>query len=512
MKTIAVPVFVIAVLTSLLVLVPDIAAADSHQPGSEGHALHDSLPQEPPSHDGHGEHSGDGLGKKLPLWAVVPFVGILLSIAVFPLLAPHFWHQHFPGVSAFWALIFAVPFVYVYHGAAVHKILHIYLIDYFPFIILLWALFTIAGGIVVRGSLQGTPIVNTVLLLIGTALASWVGTTGAAMIMIRPVLRANASRKKKAHTVCFFIFLVANIGGSLTPLGDPPLFLGFLHGVPFFWTLNILPHMLLVSVLLLVMFFFLDTFHYRREKAVMASPSKEGKQSIRVEGWHNFFLLGGVVVAVLMSGIVKLGDVTIWGIAVSKQNLLRDFVMIVMGISSLVSTKASLREANEFSWFPIKEVAYLFAGIFMTIIPALAILQAGSEGALAFLLRAVKEPYHYYWITGALSSFLDNAPTYLTFFNSALGKLQIPEPLVKQALGYVVGVKDNPEFIRYLKAISAGAVFMGANTYIGNAPNFMVKSIAEESGIAMPSFFGYLLKYSIPILIPLFVVVTFVFF
>jgi len=209
---------------------------------------------------------------------------------------------------------------------------------------------------------------------------------------------------------------------------------------------------------------------------------------------------------------LKLGEVTVWGIAIPGQNLLRDFVMISMGISSLVFTKASLREANEFSWFPIKEVAYLFAGIFMTIIPALAILQAGNEGALAFLLRAVKEPYHYFWMSGTLSSFLDNAPTYLTFFNSALGKLQIPEVMVKQALGYVAGVESNPVFIQYLKAISAGAVFMGANTYIGNAPNFMVKSIAEESGIAMPSFFGYMVKYSIPILIPLFIIVTLVLF
>ena len=512
MRTIIVSAFVSVVLASLFLLSPDTARAGSHQSDADHHAIHDASPHNGPSHAERVEHHGDGIGKKLPLWTVIPFVGILLSIAIFPLIAPHFWHRHFPKVSAFWALLFAVPFVYVYHGTAAHEILHIYFIDYFPFIILLWALFTIAGGIVVRGSLQGKPIVNTILLLIGTVLASWVGTTGAAMIMIRPVLRANASRKKKVHIICFFIFLVANIGGSLTPLGDPPLFLGFLHGVPFFWTMCLLPHMLLVSVLLLVMFFFLDTFYYRREKPEVTPSKKEEKEPIRVEGWHNFFFLAGVVAAVLMSGILKLGDVTVLGIAIPKQSLLRDFLMILMGILSLVSTKAYLREANEFSWFPIKEVAYLFAGIFMTIIPALAILQAGSEGALAFLLRAVKEPYHYYWITGVLSSFLDNAPTYLTFFNSALGKLQIPEPMVKEALGYVAGVKDNPEFIQYLKAISAGAVFMGANTYIGNAPNFMVKSIAEEAGIAMPSFFGYLVKYSIPILIPLFVIVTFIFF
>jgi len=457
-------------------------------------------------------HHGSNIGKKLPLWAGIPFVGILLSIAIFPLLAPNFWHHHFPKISAFWALSFAIPFIYSYRGVAVHEILHIYLIDYFPFIILLWSLFTIAGGIVVRGSLQGKPIVNTILLLIGTVLASWVGTTGAAMIMIRPVLRANASRKKKVHIVCFFIFLVANIGGSLTPLGDPPLFLGFLHGVPFFWTFNLLPQMLFVSILLLIMFFFVDTYYYRQEDHKEDFSLNKKKEPIRVEGWHNFFFLVGVVGSVLMSGILKLGEVNILGIPVQNQNLLRDFLMISMGVLSLITTKEYLHEANEFSWFPIKEVAYLFAGIFMTIIPALAILKAGSEGALAFLINAVREPYHYFWITGTLSSFLDNAPTYLTFFNSALGKLQIPEPMVRQSLGYIAGIKANPEFVVYLKAISAGAVFMGANTYIGNAPNFMVRSIAEESGITMPSFFGYMIKYSIPILIPPFLLVTFIFF
>ena len=458
----------------------------------------------------HGGH--DDLGKKLPLWTILPFVGILLSIAVFPLVAPHFWHHHFPKISAFWAILFALPFIYFFHGKAVHEILHIYLIDYFPFIILLWSLFTISGGIVLRGNLQGTPMVNTILLLVGTLIASWVGTTGAAMIMIRPVLRANSSRRKKTHIICFFIFLVANIGGALTPLGDPPLFLGFLHGVPFFWTMNLLPQMLFASAILLILFFFIDTYYYRREKPKEGAPDKGKKEPLRLDGWHNFFFLAGVVGSILMSGMVKLGEVNVLGIAVQKQNLLRDFLMIFMGALSLWTTKKALREANEFSWFPIKEVAYLFAGIFMTIIPALAILKAGSEGALAFLVNMVKEPYHYYWLTGILSSFLDNAPTYLTFFNSALGKLQIPEPMVREALGYMGELKANPQFISFLKAISVGAVFMGANTYIGNAPNFMVKSIAEEAGVPMPSFFGYMLKYSIPILMPIFILVTFIFF
>ena len=379
--------------------------------------------------------------------------------------------------------------------------------------IMLWSLFTIAGGIVLTGNLQGRPIINTLLLLVGTLIASWVGTTGASMIMIRPVLRANAHRRKKAHIICFFIFLVANIGGSLTPLGDPPLFLGFLHGVPFFWTLKLLPEMLFASSLLLILFFFIDRFYYRREPHKETLVTNNEKVPIGLEGWHNFFFLAGVVGAILLSGILKWEEITIFSISIPKQNLLRDFMMIGMGVLSLLITKKNLRETNEFSWEPIKEVAYLFAGIFMTIIPALAILKAGSEGAFAFLVNAVKEPYHYYWITGGLSSFLDNAPTYFTFFNSALGKLQIPEHMVAQIL--LGGGSDsfiNQEFISFLKAISVGAVFMGANTYIGNAPNFMVKSIAEEAGVGMPSFFGYMFKYSIPILIPLFIIVTFVFF
>jgi Na+/H+ antiporter NhaD/arsenite permease-like protein len=461
--------------------------------------------------EGHKVHHESNIGKVLPLWTMIPFVGILLSIAIFPLAAPHFWHHNFPKISAFWALIFAIPFVFVFHGDAIYEILHIYIIDYIPFIILLWGLYTVAGGIVLSGTINGTPIVNTILLLIGTFFASWIGTTGAAMILIRPLLRAIAHRKRKAHVVCFFIFLVANIGGSLTPLGDPPLFLGFLHGVPFFWTFNILPHMLLVSLLILIVFFIVDSYFYKKEKEV-TPPSPEKKEPIAISGWHNFFFMGGIVGSVLMSGYWHPGEINILGVQQPIQNILRNGIIIFMGILSLLTTKKELRQLNEFTWFPIKEVAYLFAGIFMTIIPALLILKAGSEGALAFLLNTVEKPFHYFWITGILSAFLDNAPTYLTFFNSALGKLQIPEASVQQALGYVSGASSNPHFIAYLKAISAGAVFMGALTYIGNAPNFMVKSIAEEQGIPMPSFFGFMFKYSVPILIPLFFIVTFIFF
>ncbi|MBW2544080.1 MAG: sodium:proton antiporter [Deltaproteobacteria bacterium] len=457
-------------------------------------------------------HGAHNIGTELPVWTAVPFVGILLSIALCPLLIPHFWHNHFGKISAFWALLFAVPFLFTYHNIALHHILHIYLIDYIPFIILLWGLFTIAGGIVVSGSLKGTPAVNTVMLLIGTILASCVGTTGAAMVMIRPVLRANRDRLKKTHIVCFFIFLVANIGGSLTPLGDPPLFLGFLHNVPFFWvTTNLLPHMLTASAILLVMFFIVDTFYYRREKDHVESGPEEEKTPLKIEGVVNFVFLLGVIGLVLMSGYWKPGHLSVVGVHLEYQSIVRDFGIITMGVLSLVVTSRRLREANDFSWFPIAEVAKLFAGIFMTIIPALAILKAGNDGALSGLVLAVKESYHYFWVTGILSSFLDNAPTYLTFFNLALGKLGITEAMVPGALA-AKAVTANPEFIMYLKAISVGAVFMGANTYIGNAPNFMVKSIAEESGVTMPSFFGYMIKYSIPILAPVFLIITFIFF
>lgn len=457
--------------------------------------------------------SHPGLGSVLPVWSIIPFAGILLSIALCPLLTPKFWHHHYGKVSAFWAMAFAIPAIYVYHEMAIFPIAHIYLIDYIPFIILLWGLFTISGGIVVSGSLRGTPGVNSILLLIGTILASWVGTTGASMVMIRPVMRANRDRERKGHIIVFFIFLVSNIGGALTPLGDPPLFLGFLHNVPFFWvTSAIFPHMLLACSILLAVFYAMDTYYYRKEQPGGRAAADNGEKTpIRIEGTYNLLFLAGVVGFVLLSGYWKAGCFTVLGTEVHYQNLVRDVGILAMGFLSLYFTPSKLREANEFGWAPIIEVAKLFAGIFMTILPALGILQAGHQGALAGLLVYVKEPAAYYWASGSLSSFLDNAPTYLTFFYMALGQLGMTEAMVPGACA-IGTVTHNPEFVALLKAISAGSVFMGANTYIGNAPNFMVKSIAEEAGIAMPSFFGYMFKYSIPILIPVFIIVTFVFF
>jgi Na+/H+ antiporter NhaD/arsenite permease-like protein len=322
--------------------------------------------------------------------------------------------------------------------------------------------------------------------------------------MIRPILRSNAWRQYKVHTVVFFIFLVSNIGGVLTPLGDPPLFLGFLHGVPFFWTLKLLPQMIFASFILLGMYFILDSFYYKKEdKLALKIPEIE---PLKIEGAYNFIFLSGIIGGILFSGMVKLGEVNIFGIHKSFENLIRDAILIIMGLSSLVSTKKEIRQGNEFTWAPILEVAYLFAGIFITIIPALAILKAGENGALSFLIKSINTPAHYFWASGVLSSFLDNAPTYLTFLNSEIGKFYpgMPE---SQAVTRLIA-----ERIPYLMAVSAGAVFMGAITYIGNAPNFMVKSIAEEAGVKMPGFFGYMFKYSIPILLVLFIIMTFVFF
>jgi Na+/H+ antiporter NhaD/arsenite permease-like protein len=453
---------------------------------------------------GHGQ-GHENLGEVLPLWSCIPFAFMLLSIAFFPLVAPDFWHHHFGKISAFWAASLGIPFLVVFKGVALYEILHIVLADYVPFIILLWSLYTVSGGILLRGRLRGTPIVNVVILTVGTLLASWMGTTGAAMLLIRPFLRANNYRKNRTFMVVFFIFLVANVGGSLTPLGDPPLFLGFLHGVSFFWTFKILPHMLLVVVLLLVTYFFVDTYYYRKEGA--AAPAEDGvKEPLKLEGVHNFLFLAGIIGAVLLSGMVNWGELNTLGVHRAVQDWVRDVLLIAMGILSLVTTSVALREDNEFTWFPIIEVAYLFIGIFITMIPCLLILKAGSHGALAFLVNGVTQPRHYFWVTGGLSSFLDNAPTYLTFFNTALGSFYSG---MTEAQAVPLLMSENAI---YLKAISAGAVFFGACSYIGNAPNFMVRSISEEAGTPMPSFFGYILKYTLIYLLPIFVVVTFVFF
>jgi Na+/H+ antiporter NhaD/arsenite permease-like protein len=441
----------------------------------------------------------DGAGLSV-LW-VVPFAGMLLSIAIMPLALPAFWHHHYGKVAAFWGLAFFAPFLATFgFSLALYEFLHVTLLEYLPFIILLFALFTVAGGVRLRGTLVGTPALNTAILLFGTIIASVMGTTGASMLLIRPMLAANAWRRSQVHVVVFFIFLVSNIGGSLTPLGDPPLFLGFLKGVSFFWTLqHIWMDMLFCTVVLLVLFFALDTWFYRRETA---RPPARSPEPLAVEGKINILLLGGVLGAVLMSGTWQAGTAfTLYHIDVPLAGLVRDILLVGLAFLSLWLTSNDSRLANGFSWGPILEVAKLFAGIFATIIPAIAILRAGDQGALAAIVKLASNadgtPNNamYFWLTGGLSSFLDNAPTYLVFFNLAGGDPQVLMTTMANTLA----------------AVSAGAVFMGANTYIGNAPNFMVKAIAEDRGVKMPSFFGYM-AWSGAILIPLFLVTTLLFF
>jgi len=454
-----------------------------------------------------GDHSGgfhlDGSIENMGIIWVVPFAGILLSIAIFPLVLPEFWHHNFGKVSLFWASILIIPFL-MKEGISVtlYELLHVGLLEYVPFIILLLALFTISGGVRLTGNLVGTPIVNLLIILIGTLLASWMGTNGAAMLLIRPLINANKHRKNKVHIIVFFIFLVANIGGSLTPLGDPPLFLGFLKGVDFFWTTSamFLP-MLFMATSLLIIFYFLDTYYLKKEN-ITISPSGE-KTKLGVEGVFNLGLILGVIVAVLISGFWKphISLEIYHGVQLELQNITRDLLLLGLTYASWTYTSHQIRKENEYTWFPIIEVAKLFAGIFITIIPAIAILKAGTNGALAGIISSVSSTsgpnnMMYFWYTGVLSSFLDNAPTYLVFFNTAGGD---PITLMGQ-------MKDT------LLAISMGAVFMGANTYIGNAPNFMVKSISESSGVEMPSFFGFLFKWSIPFLVPLFIIVSWIFF
>lgn len=443
------------------------------------------------------------LGEVLPLLSILPFAGMLLSIALFPLFAPKFWHNHFGKVSAFWSAVIAVPFLIAYRGAALHEFLHVVAADYIPFMILLWSLYTISGNILLKGRLRGTPAVNAGMLTVGTVLASWMGTTGASMLLIRPFIRANSHRKNRAFMIVFFIFLVSNVGGALTPLGDPPLFLGFLRGVPFFWTFKLLPHMLLTYAVLMAVYLVIDTYYYRKEGRPGPPNAPAG---IRLEGGYNFLFLLGVIGSVLLSAMVKWKGVSVLGVHIGLQDMTREAVMVLMGLFSLALTPRRIREENQFTWFPIKEIAIIFIGIFITMVPCLKILQAGSKGGLGFLMEAVKEPYHYFWVTGVLSSFLDNAPTYLTFLNTALG-------------GFYAGVPSSVAIVNlinenhlYLEAVSAGAVLFGALSYIGNAPNFMVRSIAEEAGISMPSFFGFMIKYSLVVLLPVFALISLIFF
>lgn len=443
-------------------------------------------------------------GSALAAWWGIPFAGVLLSIAIMPLAAPRIWHHHFGKITAGWALLFLLPFAVAFGpGAAGSALVHTLVAEYIPFIALLTALFTAAGGIYVRGNLHGSPGTNVAIMACGSVLASIMGTTGASMLLIRPLIRANDNRKHVAHVVVFFIFTVSNAGGSLTPLGDPPLFLGFLKGVDFFWTAqHIYPETLFLLGALLAIFYAVDSYWYRREGVLPVDPTPDRSERFGLEGAINFLPLAAVVALVLMSGVWKPGIVfDVFGTPVELQQLVRDGLLVVVTFVSLAITPKAVREKNQFSWAPMQEVAKLFIGIFLTMIPVLAMLKAGEQGAFAAVTRAVTGadgqplPWAYFWFSGVLSSFLDNAPTYLVFFNLAGGDAAV---LMTTLAGT-------------LAAVSAGSVFMGANTYIGNAPNFMVKAIAEDRGIRMPSFFGYM-AWSGAILLPLFVVMTFIWF
>lgn len=482
---------------------------------------------------GSGIFPGGADMENLPWWSVLPFAGMLLSIALGPLFNADWWEKNMTRVSVIWAMTFFVPFLWFYgSGLAVSHLLETLVLDYLPFIILLFGLFAVSGGIVLRGSLKGKPSVNLVLLVLGTILASWIGTTGASMLMIRPLIRANEWREKKAHIILFFIFLVANMGGSLTPLGDPPLFLGFLRGVPFFWTMRLIAPLALNALILLTAYYLLDRHYYRKEIRLKAEEGTDStgldrvgaegelpvkrkpapQEPIKVEGLQNLIYLGIIIGAVILSGLLARNPAFIdpvtggaKGITLFREaahrvvlpftNIIRDPAILLAAFLSVKTTPRAIRSANRFSWAPIKEVAVLFIGIFVTMIPALILLQA--HGAALGLT----EPKHFFWATGALSSFLDNAPTYLVFMTAAA------------SLGATEGVATTVGTIapQMLMAVSCGAVFMGAITYIGNAPNFMVRAIAEENKIKMPNFFGYM-AIAILCLVPVFILDTLLFF
>ncbi|MBI5264383.1 MAG: sodium:proton antiporter [Bradyrhizobium sp.] len=427
-----------------------------------------------------------------------PFAGLLLSIALGPLLLPKIWHHHYGKIAAGWAALALASIAWLAGGMTMlAAFVHSMLAEYFSFIVLLFSLYVVAGGILVSGDMKGTPWTNTGILALGTLMASIVGTTGAAMILVRPLIRANLTRQHNTHVLIFFIILVANVGGALSPLGDPPLFVGFLHGVDFFWTTrHIWLQTVIVSGFLLVAFVVVDVFRYRAEPPIgLAGRTAE---PIRIRGLINLPLIAAIIVSLLVSAVWKPDiAVDILGTRLELQSVIRNAVLLGIAGLSIWLTPDEHREANGFTWEPIREVAKLFAAIFTAIIPVLAMLDAGRHGAFAWLLSAVTAPdgapreVAYFWLTGLMSAFLDNAPTYLLFFELAGGNPQV-------LMGELSGT---------LAAISMGAVYMGALTYIGNAPNFMVASIAAEHGIRMPSFFGYLLRAG-AVLVPLFLLLT----
>lgn len=445
----------------------------------------------------------------LELLLCIPFAGLLLSIAVMPLIKAEWWEAHQPLVVGFWILLMLVPFAFVYgpHKAA-ETVLECTVNDYLTFIVLLFGLFCVSGNITMEGDFAGSPRINVGLLALGTLLASCIGTTGASMLMVRPVIKMNSWRKRKSHIMVFFIFMVSNMGGCLTPIGDPPLLMGFMRGVPFFWSMHLFPVLIFNMAILLFVFYHLDKWAYRKDIARGRKPdiSKPGTE-FSIDGLHNIVFLVMIVAAVILSGVLpgmsafqdaagNVRGIHIFGEVTLTFPAMIEIVLILLAAwLSFKTTKSEIRRRNHFTWGAIKEVAVLFIGIFITMQPALMLLKAvGPE-------LGVTEPFQMFWATGTLSSFLDNTPTYLVFLTTA------------GTLGFTQGIATSLGTVpqKVLSAVSCGAVFMGANTYIGNAPNFMVKSISDENGVNMPSFFGYML-WSLVFLVPVFVIDTLVFF
>ncbi len=447
--------------------------------------------------------SAAALGEHGPSWPwALPFVGLLLSIAVGPLVIPNVWHAHYGKIALVWSTLTLAPLA-MFHGfpAAWAALVHAILGEYLRFITLLASLYVVAGGILVTGSVRPTPLANAAMLALGTVIASIVGTTGAAMILIRPLLRANSARLHNVHVVVFFIFLAANIGGALSPLGDPPLFVGFLHGIDFFWnTTHLWRQTALTVALVLGAFVVVDLWYYRQDCRVAAAG--EPREPLRIHGLVNLPLIALIVAAILLSAgwkggvVLDIGDTTL-----RLQDLIRDVALLAIAVASLMFTPEEHRARNGFTWEPIREVAKLFAGIFVCVVPLTAMLHAGPAGPFSFALTlmtdAAGEPRNsaYFWITGTLSAVLDNAPTYLVFFELSGGD----------------AARLMSEHAATLAAISLGAVYMGALTYVGNAPNFMIYAIATERGVKMPSFFGYMI-WSCAVLLPVFAIVSGVFF
>ena len=450
-----------------------------------------------------------GAKADVPIWLCIPFAGLLLCIAIMPLVKGEWWEAHQPLVVALWIIVLVIPFAVLYGvGDTVETVLECTVNDYLTFIILLFGLFCVSGNITMEGDFAGSPKINVGLLAIGTLLASCIGTTGASMLMVRPVIKMNSWRRRKSHIMIFFIFMVSNMGGCLTPIGDPPLLMGFMRGVPFFWSLHLFPVLLFNMVILLFIFYHLDKRNYRKDIAEGRKPdiSKPGTE-FRIDGLHNIIFLAMIVAAVILSGVLpgmpafqdaagNVRGIHIFGeVSLSFPSLIEIVLILLAAFLSFKTTSSEIRTRNHFTWGAIQEVAVLFIGIFITMQPALMLLKAVGPNL------GLTEPFQMFWATGALSSFLDNTPTYLVFLTTA------------GTLGFTSGISTTlgtlPE--KMLSAISCGAVFMGANTYIGNAPNFMVKSISDENGVNMPSFFGYML-WSVSILIPVFIIDMLVFF